>query len=79
MTLILTPSDPRWRTFVTALGSDVLRHRCKHDHRLAEQILGEMGDIDVSGSVAFFRAHGGFCDCEILFNVEDSATNQEKH
>jgi Protein of unknown function (DUF2695) len=28
---------------------------------------------DVEASLADFRAHGGYCDCEVLFNVENNA------
>jgi len=34
-------------------------------------ILKTMPNIDIERSVAFFDEHGGHCDCEILFNVED--------
>jgi hypothetical protein len=69
---ILTPADPRWRAFLEFLSADVIREKCRHDHRHAEKILNRMGDVDVPGSVAFFKRHGGYCDCEILFNVENS-------
>ncbi len=29
----------------------------------------EMVDIDVKESLKYFEEHGGYCDCEILFNV----------
>jgi hypothetical protein len=35
-------------------------------------------DVDVDKSIAYFREHGGYCDCEILFNVERSAQRQRK-
>jgi hypothetical protein len=31
-----------------------------------------MGNVDIEGSIEFFRSHGGGRDCEILFNVECS-------
>jgi hypothetical protein len=37
----------------------------------AEAVMAELGEIDIAGTLAFFRQHGGGCDCEILFNVED--------
>ena len=38
--------------------------------RHAEAVLTELGGIDIDGTLAFFREHGGYCDCEILFNVD---------
>lgn len=40
------------------------------DKSKAIAILKTMPDIDVSASLAFFEQHGGYCDCEIVFNVE---------
>lgn len=38
---------------------------------LATAILQSMGYgfVDVQASLEFFEAHGGYCDCEIIFNV----------
>jgi hypothetical protein len=44
--------------------------RCEHDHRYATKIMTEMGDIDIPASIAYFEEHGGYCDCEIGFNVD---------
>jgi hypothetical protein len=44
--------------------------RCQHDHRYATKIMTEMGGIDIEKSVAYFQEHGGYCDCEICFNVD---------
>ena len=41
-------------------------------HRLAKRTMAAMGDVDVPGSIAYFEAHGGHCDCEILMNVDPS-------
>ena len=39
--------------------------------RFAERILRYMGldDQSVDLSLAYFRDHGGYCDCEVIFNV----------
>ena len=43
--------------------------RCKHDHTSATKIMQDMDEIDIEASLSHFRANGGYCDCEILFNV----------
>jgi Protein of unknown function (DUF2695) len=65
----LTLTHPRWNAFVTKLGNAVIKYGCKHDHRLAEEIMTQMGDIDILDSIVFFEDHAGYRDCEILFNV----------
>jgi hypothetical protein len=41
------------------------------DKSKAAAILNTMPEIDVAASLNFFEQHGGFCDCEIVFNVEE--------
>jgi hypothetical protein len=54
------------------LGLAMETNGCEGEHQQAERIMNAMGNFDISASIAFFRAHGGYCDCEILFNVEAS-------
>ena len=35
----------------------------------SRRLLTVMG-CDFDASLAFFREHGGYCDCEVLFNVD---------
>ncbi|WP_161850225.1 DUF2695 domain-containing protein [Bradyrhizobium sp. CCBAU 051011] len=79
---ILTPKSARWKSFVVLLGNTLTdglpegTWRCGNDgsggsrHRYAEAVMAELGGIDIDGTLAFFREHGGYCDCEILFNVD---------
>jgi hypothetical protein len=45
---------------------------CKggRDQTLARKILSTMPGVDVEGTLTWCREHGGFCDCEIIFNCE---------
>ncbi len=86
---LMTPENPRWPEFTRRLSEtlfyddDHLRWYCDGDgtgdsdpalaHRYARQILAQMGGVDVDGSLAFFCENGGYCDCEILFNVDPEA------
>jgi hypothetical protein len=36
----------------------------------ASAIIRDMGGIDLDESLIFFDLHGGYYDCEILFNVD---------
>jgi hypothetical protein len=79
---VMTPINPRWHEFCDKLAGE--KYRCNGPLRMedgtlrlesfAVQILSEMGNMDIESSVAFFERHGGYCDCEILLNVEDSLT-----
>lgn len=68
---VMTPSHPRWREFAARLSSAVGEHGCDAEScRLARAILGRMGGFDVQASVEYFNSHDGYCDCEVLWNVD---------
>jgi Protein of unknown function (DUF2695) len=69
---VLTIESPRWDEFAEALERG--KWNCQHDHWQAELIMDAMGGVDIPASVAYFESRGGFCDCEILFNVDPIIT-----
>jgi len=80
----MTPKHPRWNEFFDRLEGPEgcnfreedgqLRFNCGGgaDQSKAVTILHRMGfdGISIAQSQDYFNAHGGFCDCEILFNVD---------
>jgi hypothetical protein len=48
---------------------DVLPGYCSHDYKNAREILKGFPDVNIKASLDYFREQGGYCDCEILFNV----------
>jgi len=79
---ILSAQDPRWREFVKLMeGEEGCNFRRKVDgswewdcasdesRPIARKILEKMGGIDVEKTLKYFERKGGYCDCEILFNV----------
>jgi len=79
---IMTPDNFRWVEFCERLegpeGCDFRKDekgeitwKCSGgtDKSKAKAIMESMGNIDINKSCAYFDAHGGHCDCEILFNV----------
>lgn len=79
---VMTPDHPSWAEFYERLSGpegcnmkisakDGLTFRCKggNDRSLATKILRDMG-ADVEASLDYFSDNGGFCDCEIIFNVD---------
>ena len=65
---VLTPSHKYWKALCFRLSQS----QCKHDFRNTEKILKSLPNIDVEESLNLYRELGGFCDCEILLNVEES-------
>jgi hypothetical protein len=48
------------------------------DKTFAEAILRDMGygDVEIASTFAYLEARGGFCDCEIVLNVDRTAADE---
>lgn len=42
---------------------------CRNDFRHTKAILAKIGNIDIESSVAYFREHSCYCDCEVMLNL----------
>ena len=86
-TAVMTPFHPDWHEFYNRLqgpeGCDFKKDSkgkitwtcaAGRDKSLAIKILESMS-VDVPASLTYFENHGGYCDCEILFNVEATSVN----
>jgi len=85
-TEIMKPGNARWEEFTERLsGPEACDFKLKDpddpmsftwtckggtDKSMATAILEDMGGFDVVGSLVYFERNGGYCDCEILFNVD---------
>lgn len=81
---IMEPAHPQWNEFARKLDKHLSEHVCQtlDDFSGARTILesfGETGDggIDVEKSLEFFRYHGGFCSCQVLWNPDLNAKSRE--
>ncbi|MCG7989595.1 MAG: DUF2695 domain-containing protein [Candidatus Thiodiazotropha lotti] len=50
----------------------VQENGCHHDHRHTKEWLSDSGH-NVNEVLAALMAHGGFCDCEVVMNVEEDS------
>jgi hypothetical protein len=80
VTYAMSPSHPRWDEFLERLcgpeGCDFKAKgwTCFGDVRFSRKVLSGMG-LDAAAtdlSIGGFRKLGGYCDCEVVFNVEES-------
>jgi Protein of unknown function (DUF2695) len=60
---ILTPESPRWETFVEQLDAAIAEHGCASG-------TNKDNAVDLESSLDYFEDHGGYCDCEIILNVD---------
>ena len=83
---IMAPDDPQWKKFISLLegpegcnfqmGGDpsdaTWTCDATSDRPLAKKILAtHFPEYDVDASLEYFEHRGGYCDCEIVFNVEN--------
>jgi hypothetical protein len=86
----MCPDHPRWEEFLDRLlygldlktdGNDEQSWTCAHEPAcpLATLLLDWwMGFTpeEIHASIEYFHAHGGFCDCEVFFNVEQQSSRE---
>ena len=63
------PEDKFIRLF-ELLDAELHAHGCDHDLKLTEQILSNLDVKDVLSVLAWLKEQGGYCDCEVMMNVE---------
>jgi Protein of unknown function (DUF2695) len=63
------------------LPSDSSPSTCKNDFTSAIRLLRSFGhdEADIEDVLGVMRSKGGFCDCEIVFNVADPSPVREKY
>lgn len=92
---VMKPGHRRWNEFLTRLeGSEGCAFRKKaiagrpqftwkcnggKDKQKSVEILKKMGGVDVDATLRYFEAHGGFCDCQVLFNVAFDHASAVRH
>lgn len=70
---IMTPTNPSWPAFIGQLEAQIEEDGkgCVPHHWRSRILLKKFG-CDAKASIAYFKQHGGHCDCEVVVNVEDS-------
>jgi len=59
----------------------VVARKCEHSHASSIEILKTlgMGSEEIADVLAVLKARGGFCDCEILYNVAEESRLKSGH
>lgn len=52
------------------LNVELEERGCNHNFQIASEFLKSKG-LDKESVFEWFREQGGYCDCEILFNIEE--------
>jgi hypothetical protein len=52
------------------LDTELGERDCNHDYQITKDFLKQKG-IDNDSLFEWFQDNGGYCDCEILYNIEE--------
>lgn len=71
--VIMNHEHKDWLEFLFYLGEAIKKEGCNSETEkpIAKSILDLYDDIDLSGTFEYFENKGGYCDCEIMYNVVD--------
>ena len=72
------PEDKFIRLF-ELLDAELHAHGCDHSLKLTEQILLNLSVNDVLSVLAWLQEQGGYCDCEVMMNVEEKFEYLDKN
>lgn len=74
-------SESQFYELFDYLDEQLANNPCQHDYRLTRSFLIDKNIVPANNSfdtcIEFFIEHGGGCDCEVLFNVEEAFPNTE--
>jgi hypothetical protein len=61
--------------------SSVAAEKCRNTYKITSSILQskDFPDEDIQDVISVMRTHGGYCDCEILYNVVETNRLKAKH
>jgi len=66
----LPMSEDKFIQLFELLDAELHECGCDHDLKLTEQILVNLEVKDVLSVLAWLKEQGGYCDCEVMMNVE---------
>lgn len=53
------------------LDEHLQEHNCEDDHTLTVSYLNLIGTNNIDEVISWLKDKGGYCDCEVISNIED--------
>jgi hypothetical protein len=71
---VMTPEHEDWEIFCDLLVERLDLADCDAESLVqSKSILKKyFPEININKSIKYFESHGGYCDCEVLMNVDNS-------
>jgi len=67
----LPMSRDNFKMLFDYLDSELKAKKCDDDHEITRTYLNVIGVENTEKILGWLRAKGGYCDCEVLANVEE--------
>ena len=74
----LPMSEDKFIQLFELLDAQLHERGCNHSLKLTEQILSNLDVKDVLSVLTWLEEQGGYCDCEVMINVEQKFEYLEK-
>jgi hypothetical protein len=65
----MNPKHSQWEQFAEEVRGLPMNQCDSQTLTMTEKVLKKFEGVDVPASLNMFRRCGGYCDCEMLFNV----------
>jgi hypothetical protein len=66
----MTTGHPMWNRLAESIATLLETQECDNTLTISRKLLADMRIVDVDSSIAWLQDHAGFCDCEVLLNVD---------
>lgn len=68
---VLTPKNIAWSDFIEKLDFALAHKPCTHSYEITTNILrAYFTQIDIAKTIKYFEENGGYCDCEVRWNID---------
>ena len=75
----LPMSEDKFVRLFELLDAELHAHGCDRSLKLTEQILSNLEVKDVLSVLARLEEQGGYCDCEVMMNIEEKIEYLDKN
>jgi hypothetical protein len=67
---IMTTGHPMWDHFAESIATLLGTQECDNTLTISRELIADMRMFDIDSSMEWLQDHAGFCDCEVLLNVD---------
>lgn len=74
---LVNQDHPYWHSVYARLFPLYNKKKCNGNYEIVESILMSLPNVDINGTIEFYKENGGYCDCEVFYNVYQDVLEPE--